>query len=136
MNIEWSAHVSEKEGFFTSLRVNESIDDYICHPQYRFFLGLSVCLKKVDETGFPYEEEKNVLAELEDLIIEQLVDNQLCVLTAVLTSQGNREFMLYTYTPEQCEKVIAVLKDNWVYHDIQYVLEEDANWNVFEALIN
>ena len=136
MNCEWSVQVSEKNGSLVSLRLNESINDYVCHPQYAFFLGISVCLKEASKSGFPLEKEKCVLSELEDLLVEQLVDNMLCVLVAVITENGSREFMMYTYAPRQCEKILGVLNEIWFHHDIEFTLQEDPEWDVFETLLN
>lgn len=136
MNCEWSVHVSEKDGSIISLRLNEDINAYVCHPQYAFSLAVSVSLRQANELGLPDEEEKNILGELEAVFIEQLVDNMLCVFAAAVTAEGIREFIFYTYAPQQCEKILRILNETWMHHDIQYVLKEDPNWDVFEdALI-
>lgn len=135
MEFEWSVHVSEKDGSSISLRLNEQIKDYVCHPQYQIFLGVSVKFRRASESGFPLEDEKIILVELEALIVEQLVENMLCVLAAVITADGSRCFMMYTYAPEQCEKILKVLNDTWMYHDITFSLQKDSGWNVLETFL-
>lgn len=128
-------HVSERDGSLSSLRLNEDIHDYVCHPKYSSFLGISIAFKKTSITGMPADEEKNILAELEALLAEQLVDNMLCVLAAVVTENGSREFMMYTYAPVQCEKILGVLNETWMHHDIKFTMQEDSEWDVFETLL-
>lgn len=135
MNYEWSVHVSEKEGLLTSLRLNEGINDYVCHPQYKYFLGVSVSFRSSAASGLPDEAEKNILTELEALIAEQLLDNMLCVLAAVVTENGCKSFIMYTYSPLQSEKTLQILNETWMYHDVTFVLQEDPDWKVFETLI-
>jgi len=135
MKCEWSVHVSEMDGSLISLRLNKDINDYVCHPRYSSFLGVSVSLRQASKSGLPCNEEKNILEELEVLIVEQLVDNMLCVLAAVITAEGSREFMMYTYAPEQCEKILGVLNETWSHHDIQFTLQRDPNWDVYETLL-
>lgn len=136
MNGEWSVHVSEKKGNLISLRLNDDIHRFVCHPKYSSFLGVSVGLRQPAESGLPHEDEKNILSELEDLIAEQLVDNMLCVLAAVITAEGSRDFMMYTYSPEQCEKILTVLNETWIHHEIWFTQQADPNWDVFETLLD
>jgi Family of unknown function (DUF695) len=135
MNCEWSVHVSEKDGSLQSLRLNEDINDYVCHPKYTTFIGVSVTFKKQLTSGLPVDEEKNVLSELEALLVEQLIDNMLCVLAAVITADGSREFIMYTYAPAQCQKILGVLNETWFHHEIEFTLQEDSEWDVFETLL-
>jgi len=136
MKCDWSVHVSEKDGSLVSLRLNEDINDYVCHPKYASFLGVSVSFKKASASGLPVDAEKNILGELEVLLAEQLVDNMLCVLAAVLTENGSREFIMYTYAPVQCEKILRVLNETWMHHDIEFTIQEDPEWDVFETLLD
>ena len=136
MKCEWSVHVREKDGVVNSLRLNEGIEAYICHPKYSFFVGVSVSLRQVDESGLPCDEEKSILDELESLIVEQLVDNMLCVFTSVMTAEGSRDYIMYTYAPQQCEKILGVLNETWSHHDIQFVFQEDPDWDVFKILLD
>ena len=135
MSEEWSVHVSEKDGALVSLRLNENIAEYVCHPEYAFFLGLSVSFRQALASGFPGDDEKNILNELENLILEQLVNNMLCVLGAVITANGSREFAMYTYSPEQCKKTLLILNETWMHHDIKFTLQEDPSWDVFETFL-
>ena len=100
-----------------------------------FSWGVSVSFRSSTSSGFPDEAEKNILTELESLIAEQLLDNMLCVLAAVVTENGCKNFIMYTYSPQQSEKILQILNDTWMHHDVAFVLQEDPGWNVFEILL-
>lgn len=136
MKAGWSVHVREKGGSLVSLRVNETIEDMLCHPQYSHMLGVSLAIRKPDSRGMPQADEDAILDELEDIFLEQLVNNMLCVFPAVITSSGEREYVFYTYAPEQSLKIISMINQTWSYHELQSTIDEDKQWDVLDALLN
>lgn len=135
MNIEWSVHVSEKDNLVRRFCLNEAISEFVCHPKYSFFLGISLTFKKPDASGFAVAAEKEILTELESILIDQLVSTHLCLFSAIITSQGSRDYILYTYNPEQCMKILEVVKQNWLQHELQFIWQADPDWDVFSIML-
>lgn len=131
----WGLYEKEFEGNPLRLRLNEGIEDYVCHPRYMHQICIAVPLNDVDENGFPFPEECKLLDELEMLLKDKLEQQQISVCAAVITSNGFRVFILYTYLPDFCIKTVNELNNDWIYHPITSTTEEDRNWETIEDLI-
>ena len=132
----WGLYEKQYEGQTLRIRLNEGIEDYICHPRYTYQVCISVPLNDADENGFPYPEECKLLDELELLLKDKLEQQQCSIFAAVLTVEGVRLYVLYTYLPDYCQKVVRDINDSWIYHHLQSTADEDKDWETIEALCN
>jgi len=131
----WSLYEKQYEGRPLRVRLNEGIEEYVCHPRYMHQVCITVPLNDADENGFAYPEECKLLDELEMLLKDKLQQQQISVFAAVLTSEGSRIYILYTYLPDFCMKCINDLNNDWIYHTISATTQEDRNWEMIEALM-
>ncbi len=131
----WGLYEKQYEGRSLRVRLNEGIEDYVCHPRYMHQVCISVPLNDVDEEGFPFPEECKLLNELEMLLKDKLEEQQMSVFAAIVTSDGFRLFILYTYLPEACLKIVEHLNIDWIYHSLSVSTQEDRNWETVEALL-
>jgi len=131
----WGLYEKEYEGNPLRIRLNEGIEDYVCHPRYMHQICIAVPLNDIDESGFPFPEECKLLDELEMLLKDKLEQQQISVFAAVITSNGFRVFILYTYLPDFCLKTVNELNNDWIYHPISSTTQEDRNWETIEDLI-
>jgi len=131
----WGLYEKQHEGNPLRVRLNEGIEDYVCHPRYMHQVCIAVPLNNIDENGFPFPEECKLLDELEMLLKEKLEQQQISIFAAVVTSNGFRVFILYTYQPDFCLNVISEINQDWIYHPISSTTQEDRNWETIEDLI-
>jgi len=131
----WGLYEKEYDGYPFRLRLNEGIEDYVCHPRYMHQVCISVPLNDEDENGFPYPEECKLLDELELLLKDKLEQQQLSVFVAVITSNGVRLYLIYTCQPDYCQKLVEDINADWIYHQISATTREDRNWETVESLL-
>jgi len=131
----WGLYEKKYEDHPLRLRINESIEEYVCHPRYKYLLCVSIPLNDPDENGFAYPEECKLLDELELMLRDKLEDQQLSIFAAVITSDGFRLHLAYTYNTKVCEEFIQQINQDWIYHDISVTVQEDKNWEAIESLL-
>ena len=131
----WGLYEKQYQGNPLRVRLNEGIEDYVCHPRYMHQICIAVPLNDTDENGFPFPEECKLLDELEMLFKDKLEQQQISVFAAIVTSDGFRLFILYTYLPDFCQKTINDINKDWIYHSVTSTSQEDRNWETIEALI-
>lgn len=131
----WGLYEKEYDGYPIRVRLNEGIQDYVCHPRYMHRVSIAVPLNEVDENGFPFPEECKLLDELELLLKDRLEPQQISVFAAVVTSDGFRLYFIYTYMPDYCQKMVNEIDRDWIYHQLSSTTQEDRNWETIEALL-
>lgn len=131
----WGLYEKQFEGRPIRIRLNEGIEEYVCHPRYMYQVTISVPLNEVDESGFPFAEECKLLDELELVLKDRLETHQVAIFVAVITTQGNRLYILYTYMPDFCKKVVTEINRLWIYHPLSSNCLEDRDWEMVEGLL-
>ena len=131
----WELYDTHFDGLLATVKLNEGVENYVCHPKYMYQMSIAVPLNNADAGGFPYPEENQLLDELEALLRDKLENHQISVFAAVVTADGFRLYILYTYIPDFCKKVIEETDRVWVYHSISSSLQEDKNWEMIESLL-
>lgn len=131
----WGLYEKHYENKILRIRLNESMEEYVCHPRYKYMLCISIPLNDEDENGFAYPEECKLLDELELLLRDRLEEQQLSIFAAVITSGGIRMYVAYTFHTDLCSEIIQQVNQDWIYHDVSVVVQEDKNWETIEALL-
>jgi len=131
----WGLYEKQYQGHPLRIRLNEGIQDYVCHPRYMHQVCISVPLNETDENGFPYAEECKLLDELESLLKDRLQEQQYSVFAAIITHNGVRLYILYTYIPDYCQKIAREINSDWIYHQFSSTTQEDKNWETIESLL-
>lgn len=87
-----------------------------------------------DERGFPAApDEGDRLEALEERIIEMAAEH--AVLVGVITTNGTREWVLYTDAGEWIEPFHHALDDATPGYDVQVFAEHDPEWSVYTAFV-
>ncbi len=97
----------------------------------RHRVGVAVPLNAPDPAGLPAAAEAVVLTEIEDALIEALGVGRSAVHALVVTTSGIREFVFHTRTPEAVDTAVAGVRDRFPSHDVQWILGEDPDWDVY-----
>jgi|GEM_PF-3061910 len=131
----WGLYEMQYDAQPLRLSLNESIEEFICHPRYKHLLCIAIPLNDADEYGFAHAEECKLLDEVELILRDQLEAQQLCVFVAAVSSDGFRLYLAYCSQAAACEDIIAAVNDDWIYHSISSYAQEDRHWETLEALL-
>ena len=131
----WELNKTQLDGQDVNIRVNGGIEEYVCHPRYMYQISIAVTLNDIDEKGMPYAAEEKLLDELELLLRDKLENQKISVFAAAVTTQGVRLYIIYTYIPDFCKKVVDEINRIWVYHSISHSQQEDRYWETIESLL-
>ncbi len=131
----WELYKTHNDGQTINIRLNQGIEDYVCHPRYMYQVDIHVPLNQVDAAGFPYEDESRLLEELELLLRDRLESQKVSVFAASVTSQGMHRFILYTFIPDYCKKVVDEINRVWIYHSLSHTQQEDRYWETIEEML-
>ncbi len=131
----WELYKKHQDGQTVNIRLNQGIEDYVCHPRYMYQVNIAVPLNHIDEQGLPYAEESRLLEELEMLLRERLETQKVSVFAASITSEGYRMFIIYTFIPDYCKKVVDEINRVWIYHSLSHSQQEDRYWETIEEII-
>lgn len=104
------------------------------HPDYKHQVGIAVPLNSPDKNGFPSKEEGVELGEIEDQIVSELQAGNESLLVGRLTTDGMREFVLYTSNPEGVKSKLEKLQHDVKSHELQLMIQGDPKWSVCRKL--
>jgi hypothetical protein len=96
-------------------------------------IGIAVPLKQPREDGLPTNEEGNQLYEIEDEIRRIFTPSNESLFAGIITTAGMREFFLYTSNPSAASDKAKLLADTIKHHQIQFVINDDPEWNVYKS---
>jgi hypothetical protein len=128
---DWAMLEGENDGQPMLVRRNESVEQFAGHHELPFRLGLAVPFLEPDENGFPSPDETGDLDDIEDGLVAYLQDEQVGVLTMVITTAGMREFVSYIRSAEVGEAAVQAAAAAGNDHEIQYYVEEDPEWELY-----
>ncbi len=131
----WDLYKTHYDGQAVNIRLNQGIEEYVCHPRYMYQINICVPLNHMDDLGFPFDEESRLLDELEELLREKLETQKVSVFAASVTCNGIRMYIIYTYIPDYCKKVVDEINRVWVYHSISHTQQEDRYWETIEQIL-
>ncbi len=82
-----------------------------------------------NETGMPSEEQLREMEDFENDLIASLEHDQHGVLTAVITNNGTRQWVIYADDMQECEDRINAMPQNGELFPIDLVSDEDEEWS-------
>ncbi len=131
----WSVGMGTYEGKPIVTRFNKGLRALIGNPAFAKQLGIAVKFNEPDERGFPPAKENPELDEVEAKIVRRFggTGNE-TLLAGAVTTGGMREFVLYTSNAEAASKIAQGIVDETRHHTVQFVVNDDAAWNVYQQL--
>jgi Family of unknown function (DUF695) len=127
----WSVGQGEFDDRPIIIRTNTGAASLAGGSRYRHRIGVAVPLCKPDKNGFPQADENAELDAIEDKLVLALSAKGAAVLVLVITTAGMREFVFYTSEPKSVGRILRELKKKVETHELQHVLEPDAEWEVY-----
>lgn len=131
----WSVGMGTYEGKPMVTRFNKGLSALVGNPSFTKQLGMAVKFNQPDDRGFPPAQETAELDEIEAKIVQRFggTGNE-TLLAGVVTTGGMREFVLYTSNAEAAAKIAQGIVDETRHHTVQFVVNDDASWNVYQQL--
>jgi hypothetical protein len=102
---------------------------------YTHQVGIAVPLRKPEPNGLPSTEESEQLNIIEETIVGELESGRESMLVAVITTNGMREFVLYTKDPKKMQERFERWKELLVSHELQMMMQPDKEWDVYNRLV-
>jgi len=102
---------------------------------YAHQVGIAVPLNAPEPSGLPSSIEIGALDSIEDSICGLLETQRESLYVAAITSNGMREFVFYTRSPEQVKQKFEQLRRSINSHQIQLMIQQDKDWQVYSRLV-
>jgi hypothetical protein len=102
---------------------------------YTHQVGIAVPLRKPEPNGLPSTEESEQLNLIEETICGELETGRESMLVGVITTNGMREFVLYTKDPKKMQERFARWQELLVSHELQLMIQPDRAWDVYNNLV-
>jgi hypothetical protein len=124
------------EGFFEDerlfLRTNPGLATKTNKQRYPFKIGIAIPFRSPRDDGLLDNDESLRFNRIEDTILDRFKANDVGMLCMVITTQGMREFVIYSKTSDISDLIenTALLFPEY---EFQHIIEEDKEWNVFKA---
>ena len=131
----WTVSQGEYEGSPLFVRVHEGVGRLSEDGTFPEQVGIAVPLNSPNKHGLPTEEEFQQLGKIEDQIVEVLEHGHRTIHVLTITTNGMREFVLYTMDAEGVRKAFPSLKETVSTHDLQLMIQSDPGWSVYKQFV-
>lgn len=129
----WSVAEGTHEGKAVATRFNVALRPIAGHQEFPNRLGIIAPLREANDRGFPSRGEIKQLDAIEELIERRMCGNNESLLAGVVTSNGLREFVVYTSNLEVAStKAEAVVREATT-HELQIIVRNDPQWRVYRT---
>jgi len=98
---------------------------------YPFRVGIAIQFKSPQKDGMPSQDEAQLFSRIEDLIYDYFDAKHTGVLCLVITTQGMREFIVYSITDAVAD-LTGSLSQHFPAYDTQHYVEQDREWDVYK----
>ena len=129
---KWSVHQGEQDGKPLFIRRNDSAKQLSAHPEYAYRVGIAIPLLDPNLEGLPTSEEMGSLNTIEDQLAGSLEANQDSIQVLSITTNGMREFVFYTRSPDAAQAAISNAGSEFPQYAFQYYIHEDKKWELYQ----
>lgn len=126
----WNIGESQYGGHRLILRHNIGAQSMVGDGRYSFRVGIAIPFKSPQKDGMPGEDEIESMQHIEDMIYDYFHEGYKGVLCIIITTQGMKEFIIYSMTNDVAE-LITSLSQHFRLYDIQHYVEQDEEWNTY-----
>ena len=127
----WAVIQGSNQGNLLLARVRRGLGDNVGHAAYPFRVGVVTRVLAVAANGMPTPEENDALQALEDRLCQTLEVDREALLVVALTSNGVKEWVLYTSDPESTKRRMQAFVPTVSSHKLQMVVQPDSGWAVY-----
>jgi hypothetical protein len=129
----WQVFQGTSEGRALFARFDKRVGRLANDPRYAIQIGVAVPLRSPDSHGLPNRQELGQLEAFEDALMKKVAEK--AVLVGVITTNGMREFVLYTGSGEWIPGFHEDLKAALPTHQVQVMSQTDPSWSVYRQFV-
>lgn len=115
-------------------RFNTALAPLAGRAEFSTRIGVAVPLNDPTEDGLPQGAEFAELNEMEDLLERRLTAGNESLLAGVITTNGMREYVLYSSNAGKAIEKIQQVAAELPHHTLQWIVDDDPQWQVFRGL--
>jgi len=130
---QWSLGRGQRNGKAIFTRFNVALKPFIGRPEFPDQVGIAVPLKNPAPGGVQTGSEAQELNQIEDEIKRRFLPANESLFAGVITTDGMREFVLYTRNPRAVVAKATELSREIRHHQIQFVINGDPEWENFKT---
>ena len=129
----WAVAEGKHEGKAVATRFNVALRPIAGRAEFPDRLGIIAPLRDVNDRGFPNRAEIRQLDAIEELIEKRMSGGNESLLAGVVTSNGIREFVIYTSNLDAAKsKADAVVREVTT-HALHVIVRNDPEWRVYRT---
>ena len=130
----WEVVTGKYKGKPIIVRFDRGLARSVGDPGHPYQVGIAVPLLHPGPHGFPKDEELPALREIEESIVTLFQPAEDHLLAMVISTNGMREFVIYSASPEKAKERFAALRQRSAGHTPQFMVHEDKAWTVYKTL--
>ena len=124
----WAIAEGDHEGKPVLVRFRHKLRNVTDVSGYPQLLQITWPYEEADESGMPEAEDSNAMELFEEHMIAAFEHDQHAVLTAVITTDGVRQWIIYTGDLEECGKRLSAMPHEQDEYPIELVADDDPEW--------
>lgn len=129
----WDIKEGTYDGNQIIIRKNGGLSVIKDRSYYSTRTGISFKFKTNKGDGFPKQSETQQLYQIEDDIFDVFQTDTKAIVSVILTTNGFREFVIYSSSLEWSIRCFSQLKANKSGYELTTYSEEDKGWVVYES---
>ncbi|AMM50219.1 hypothetical protein TH61_02185 [Rufibacter sp. DG15C] len=131
----WTMAEGESSGTPFFLRFRPHLQDFVNTQQYTKRLIILWNYTSEDDYLFPTPEDADVMADVEEKLIEKLEEEAQTVLAFVYTGQDRREWHWYTTDVAAAQEQLNEALHQFDQLPLELTVEEDADWDQYLSIL-
>jgi hypothetical protein len=133
---QWSVLQGSNEDNPMIIRLNTGVKSIVGQAPYVYRIGIAVPLLQPQENKMPSPKENLDFNNIEDEIYNLFEKNNEAYVCAIITTNGMKEYLIYSSTDLNINKNIEILKSKFSKYEFQNYVQKDSNWDVYKSLLN
>ena len=129
----WAVAEGRHEGKPVATRFNIALRPIAGRDEFPDRLGIIAPLHNVNDRGFPSRAEIKQLDAIEELIEKRMGGGNESLVAGVVTSNGLREFVVYTSNLEAAKAKADAIVREVTTHELQIIVRNDPQWRVYRT---
>jgi hypothetical protein len=131
----WVVVQAAHQGEPVIIRYNETIREWVGHPELPIRLGFAVPLNRPNQGGLPDPDENAALRPIEDLILREVSRETRGVFVLTLTDGVMKEWVFYVAPGADLAKLHQGIRSQVSSHDVQCMAIKDPEWASYRAFV-
>jgi len=117
------------------VRVRNGLESYVGSKEYQCRYMITWTLQNSGDDGFPSSSDNDALENFENLVFDQLEAGQQSICVAVITNNGERDWIFYTSDPEEIHQRLNQTLQESPRFPIRPSASPDPDWAEFNGIV-